>query len=31
MALEIAYDKEGDEIKTEMDYKNENKNISSWQ
>lgn len=22
MALEIAYDKEGDEIKTEMDYKN---------
>ena len=25
MALEIAYDKEGDEIKTEMDYKNENK------
>ena len=21
MALEIAYDKEGDEIKTEMDYK----------
>ena len=23
MALEIAYDKEGDEIKTEMEYKND--------
>jgi len=23
MALEIAYDKQGDEIKTEMEYKND--------